>query len=587
MKLVKLLLSFYLVLFFFGAAFATDRYFDSTATGCSSPSDTDYSPVTRTCGAGGSFIYSTPQGASDAASAGDTVYLRGSYNAGSNVALDVKSGSSGSPITYSNYNGETVTLQSTNDGTFTQGVIELNSKSYVTINGLTIVGGSYGIEVYPSGSNLVFTNNNIYNSWDSCFVGYGANTVTFTGNEVHDCNVLNEPLGAYQGHGGSWGAGVTFNSGVHHITASGNIVYNSRGEGMSCYGGWGGQSDDVTFDGNFVSDSNTGNIYIDGCENMTVKNNMVWLSEDSENRSCDPTYGCGQASANTNGISFSVEDYGGTSFSDDGLKILNNIIVNGSTCIKGWWDDVDINWDNITIANNTCIGVNGGISLNPSGSLSNVRVKNNLIDGCCDGGGYFVYQSKTGTNVVIANNDYYGSGGWAFGVTEYFTLGSWESASGDSNSVTSNPLLVDDTVIPCRMWNGGCGIGSVDTTKYKLQSGSPMINQGAALTTVSSVSYNNITVGTAGYFPVGAIVGVFSSASWALRGTATVQAVNTSTNVVTLSSTPAGTISGDYMGIATDYAGNTLTDRPEIGAYWWSGAAPAPPTNLFLKRRIQ
>jgi len=56
--------------------YAAVRYTDKDSTGCSTPSDTDYDPVTRACGSGSATVYNTIAGGLTVTTAGDTLYIR-------------------------------------------------------------------------------------------------------------------------------------------------------------------------------------------------------------------------------------------------------------------------------------------------------------------------------------------------------------------------------------------------------------------------------------------------------------------------------------------------------------------------------
>lgn len=95
-------------------AWATDRYIDGSATGCTS-TDNDYDPITRACGSGSELFYSTFAAAHAAAVAGDNIYFRaGTYT--ENWFLNSKVGAAGAYITIKAFEALAVTVQPT-DGT--------------------------------------------------------------------------------------------------------------------------------------------------------------------------------------------------------------------------------------------------------------------------------------------------------------------------------------------------------------------------------------------------------------------------------------------------------------------------------------
>lgn len=133
------------------------------------------------------------------------------------------------------------------------------------------------------------------------------------------------------------------------------------------------------------------------------------------------------------------------------------------------------------------------------------------------------------------------------------------------------------------------------TNDYTLQSTSPLINAGGDLTTVSSTSGSDIVVGESGWFTdgygiageSGDLIAIFDDADWTLRGTATVTSINHSTHTLTVDAVPSGTAAGDFVVYAKDFNGDTLVDRPEIGAYWFVGGCCPAPMNLYRQLRSQ
>ena len=116
-------------LFFAGAARATTYYVDKT-TGSDSNAGTSISTAWTTIGKANATL-----------KAGDTVYVRaGTYN---EIIEPYQSGASGAPITYQNYQGETVTVRGE---TGQPNIVAIgakvngtwNAKSYVVVDGFTI-----------------------------------------------------------------------------------------------------------------------------------------------------------------------------------------------------------------------------------------------------------------------------------------------------------------------------------------------------------------------------------------------------------------------------------------------------------------
>jgi parallel beta-helix repeat protein len=101
-----------------------------------SASCTNYSPASRTCGAGTDRAYRTLSGAASAAAAGDTVYLRaGTF---SEQLVPARSGTAGQPITFAAYPGESPRISGVSNP-----ALWLVQRSYIVVDGLTVsnVGG--------------------------------------------------------------------------------------------------------------------------------------------------------------------------------------------------------------------------------------------------------------------------------------------------------------------------------------------------------------------------------------------------------------------------------------------------------------
>lgn len=74
---MKHLAALLLTLIIVAPVWATDRYVDNATSGCSTPTDTDYNPSTRSCGSGSELVYSTWASALAAESPNDNIYGRG------------------------------------------------------------------------------------------------------------------------------------------------------------------------------------------------------------------------------------------------------------------------------------------------------------------------------------------------------------------------------------------------------------------------------------------------------------------------------------------------------------------------------
>jgi hypothetical protein len=153
------------------------------------------------------------------------------------------------------------------------------------------------------------------------------------------------------------------------------------------------------------------------------------------------------------------------------------------------------------------------------------------------------------------------------------TLANCASGSGltDAGNIWANPQLV-----------------ATDGSNFNLQSGSPALNAGTYLTTVSSGdagSGTSLIVNDAAFFQAGmGIPGVSNDCIAVTTVTMTVcaTAINYSTNTITLANSITRS-SGDHVWLYSDARGITeLTgSAPNIGSGGGSGPPPTPPTNLF------
>ena len=119
----------------------TPRFVDNTTSGCSTPSDNDYDPITEACGSGSSIVYNTINGAFGVTTAGDSVLIRaGTY------AEFVRTTNLAGPATATNrilvqaYNGENVVIR-TPGGSSNLSVVRTGpSGVYVTWDGIDFDG---------------------------------------------------------------------------------------------------------------------------------------------------------------------------------------------------------------------------------------------------------------------------------------------------------------------------------------------------------------------------------------------------------------------------------------------------------------
>jgi Concanavalin A-like lectin/glucanases superfamily len=496
----------FILLLFSASVQATDRYVASCTNGIST-----YNPTTGSCTGGSSLVYSTAQNASTVAVAGDTVYFRAGTYAGFTVA---NSGTAGNYITFRNYTGETVTISGsppdcgTGDGT---SMICVNAVNYVEINGLILHGSgtsTSGIQIsHAAFINLL--NSEIRYSGQTGVAIYYADThdILVQNNVWHDNIQGNiEQSGQFRqgtcqaalGLGGcSWGAGFVAGYGTYNINVIDNVSYFNHGEGLTIAG-----SNSVVR-GNIVTDNWSANLYCTACFNTTFERNFAYTTPDFAAYPLMPVYF--QNRLVYEGLSISSGDPGVHDLT--GIIVANNILGGG---LNRWQYGTVFSDNGNQVLNNTMITSPGAIGStglwwqNPGGTVTNLVVRNNLIHRTANGSGVGAIQLNDISSAAVNHNIYYDTTGTTLiynGVT-YGSYASWASASGDSSSFVANPLLVDGSAVPCRLWvdpRGGlgapCSIATAraQTANYAPQAGSQAIDNGADLGSSYSIDYAGAT----------------------------------------------------------------------------------------------
>lgn len=219
-------------------SWATTRYVDAVTTGCSSPSDNDYSPVTDTCGSGTELVYVDIASAMSAASGSDRIIINAGTYTGTNNRLDtnnIPSGVQGNPTIIE---GDLSSLSNCSKISFCPTTIQnngtygiwLNGISYVTIRNLKISGASTGSYPIIIGSNTGVASTGVLIQNVEATEASGATclmntaTASFTiieYNHLHGCGATRSSLGAYL-----QGDDVTFRN---------NWVHDNSYYGVQCY----------------------------------------------------------------------------------------------------------------------------------------------------------------------------------------------------------------------------------------------------------------------------------------------------------------------------------------------------------------
>lgn len=472
---------------------ATDRYVAASCSGQPTP------------------CYTTAQAASNAAVAGDTVYFR----AGSYAAFTVaNSGTLGNPITFRNYNNETVTITGsppdcgTGDGT---SMICVNAVNYITINGLILHGSgtsTSGIQIsHASFINLL--NSEIRYAGQTGVAIYYADThdILVQNNVWHDNVQANiEQSGSFRqgactrpitGSGCDWGAGFNAGYNTYNINVIDNVAYFNHGEALTISGF------NSVVRGNMVTDNWSANLYCTACYNTLYERNFIYVTPDFAAYPLMPGWSTNKVVYE--GLSISSGDPGVHDLT--GIVVANNILGGG---INRWQYGTVFSDNGNQILNNTLItnpGEQGNAGIwwkNPGGTVSNLVVRNNLIHRTANGSGGGAIQLNNISSATVSNNIYYDTTGTAltYNAVTYSSLASWAAASGDSNSLVANPLLVNASATPCRLWvdpRGGLGAPcSIATARaqaanYALQATSPAKDHGFNLGTPYNTDYTGAT----------------------------------------------------------------------------------------------
>ena len=485
--------------------------------------------TTYTVKAGGGGNYITVQACANVVAAGDICQIYpGTYNEVVNVRA---SGTSGNPVTFINSGTALVT-----------GFI-ITAHNYITIQGLSLgnhsAAGTPG--VYLSGASHV--------TITQCNINYtGKQAVRFSATSPSDHTVISNNVISWTGYNDSGDYAIDIygdynlvdsNDISHaadytHVHGSFNVVRNNTFHDSSSTD-FGQPSGSIHIDGMQTWASTTAPLH-----HLLMEHNAMWntpetnvhfaLLQDQTPTSDNPSdaitrynvyYGCGSYFTMSDGIPNS--------------RVYNNTIANVTgppQYISSWTTEGGI-------------GSTGGVWLN------NI-LYNSVISGWSD----IAYDRGSGP----VRNGYslvYNSG----------YSGTWQSSLTTEPGAILNhdPLFVNPS------------------NDFALQSGSPAIGAGGALTKVASVdtgSGTSLAVNDAGVFQDG-YTGVIN-ADWIRIGTAnTVQiaAINYSTNMITLA-TGVSRSPGDPVYLYKDSNGGIVLfgSAPDIGAFRY--VTVAPPTNL-------
>jgi chitodextrinase len=249
--------------------------------------------------------------ASQVALPGDIVMVRGGIYA-STVGISSK-GTAAARITFQSYPGEKATIDGSTTAAATD-LFTLYKAEYVDIVGFEVRNATrIGMNVYSSKSIRIRNNDTHHNTRNGIYVGASAlgisTDIVIDGNQIHD-NVLEN-----QNHimvNGGW-AGALALSKTNGGAITNNKVYRNFGEGMGT-----GLANNILIEGNEISDSYSGYIYIDNSRYITINKNLVYNTGDTN------YYRVGHPGP---GIGVANESWTASNPSGD-LTITNNIVIN-------------------------------------------------------------------------------------------------------------------------------------------------------------------------------------------------------------------------------------------------------------------
>ena len=487
--------------------------------------------------------------ANSALKAGDTVYIiAGTY--ASEQITPANSGTSGNYITYQNYNGETVTIS----GGSRQA--NLINKNWIKINGINFY-KSHSSWVYLSGSNY----NIIQNCTFRVAKAYGGFTLldNSTYNKILDNTFFDSPdagnaqgtnpadhLRVMPGSTHNLFEGNTFNKtghcslfiGAQYNVIRNNIIQNKYHTGLGL-----AKDGPILIDKNFFYDQ--GDDYLNDPISATKRRHNPGIQNNFRYQIIRRNV------FDNNGTGLNMVPDGDDYTHADYNKIYHNTINKSIRC----------QYTSLGSASQVVLG--------------NI-FKNNIFSNS------FSYNDEPGYNIWFdtgggRTNRWYANNVW--GGTGYSIYNRFKSAN-FSDIIEKYPTEFTSALKPNL---------SVDplyddpnNRVFTLQQGSPMIDAGAWLTTITSATANGVTsfkVNDAGYFYDGwTIPGETGDVIKTKNGQeTTILSINYYTNTITVN--PAiDIVNGE--GLSLNYSGSA----PDIGAYEYEiiGASPASPIELKL-----
>jgi len=487
------------------------------------------------------------------AAAGDTVYLRaGTYTTGITPS---KSGTTAVRITYQNYGGEVVTLTAST-------AISLNGKNYVTVTGInagpclhcvSIKNGNYNIISYGTFGP---TNSPTGSSWELNVVDTNSQYNWLHHNTFHD-------FGSCQGTPPN-GNDVASVLDIGYESIADTTKYNLIEDNVFYHGGHhvvAIQTGYNTFRNNYIHNEG----WSSGAGNRNLYlNNLVSASQPDVGHNIIEGNRLGYAAKPCDMI-----DVGNVAISTNYNMFRYNAVFHSNA------------WGIGTSAygNPNSQGSYNHIYSNTVFNAGLVNAFTPLLDSATNPGEHSAinFISSANINNVAKNNLFYATKRGVLRGTAQEVAKNWDGNTlGNPLFVSASTTLFDpyDTTLP----------------NLNLQSTSPAIDQGGALTTVAAAdtgSGTSLVLADSLYFQDGSYAPPGTvQADWIAVGTVgnTVQisSINHSTNTITLANSISRK-SGDSVWLYKKSDGVRVLygSAPDAGAYEYSsGKRPSAPTNL-------
>ncbi len=377
--------------------------------------------------------------------AGDTLILHGgTYTQGCRRYISGLRGTAANPITIEAASGEIPIVTRPDDS---ENNIEFDGSSYLTIRGLQFLGGDSGVRLMVV-DHLTFEDNEIYGTSNNALRANDSNTdsLTIRHNHMHDTGLYT--AGPTEGEGMYLGC----NNNACHMTNSlivGNYIHHLRStssggnDGIEIKVGSGGNM----IRDNVIHDTNIGVAYPcitafgGGPAVNTIEGNVAWNCGEG-------MYVVSDAIVRNNIIFNSdpgISSYPHAQISQmKNLTFVNNTIYNSGDCLYLRWSGAT----NLVVANNA-LYCSGGNALNASG-IGSATIRKNFVEGGMSGGSVDGVAFVNGGTFAGA---FVNAAGWNF----------WPTAS--------SPLrgAADVNYVPALDFNGTARTNPFDAGAYEVE----------------------------------------------------------------------------------------------------------------------